>query len=186
MWLRWQNAPLCGPLGLTAGGRPVIFWAPNVFFPLTAKKWQVDREEGRRARLALEVGLRIESVHRWLGRPGTRRAQGNAGAQGLPALFALWPSLQERGRFASTEAQGGRTLLFPGHSCMVAMPGRTKDKFLLQVMYAGPQEARVKTAEAPRPIGWLVKLLLRSQDSDFALSSGVEGGVPCGPLCTDS
>lgn len=129
------SAPLCGPLGLTALGRP-IFWPPNVFSLLTAKTWEVDREEGRRASLALEVGPGIGNLVRsmvareaWY----TQASGKNAGAQGLPALFALWPSPQERGRFGSTQTGGGRTLPFSGHSGMGAKPHRMRDKFLLQV-----------------------------------------------------
>lgn len=180
--------PLCAPPGLTVCSWKTCYLRLS---PLISKKWEIDREKGRKARLALEVDseLKTPRVHWGLGRPGTCRAQGRAGAHDLPALSALWPSLQERGRFGNTEAPGGRTLLLSGRSCLVTMPGRTQDKVLPQVCTWGlrkPQSELQQLQGQARCLGSF--LGARILDSDVTASSGGRGGggVPSGPLLTES
>lgn len=184
-WLRWQSAPTLCTSGTHCSWKTCYLRLS----PLIAKKCKVDREKGRKARLALEVDseLKTPHVHWGLGRPGARRAQGWAGAHGLPALSALWPSLQERGRFGNTEAPGGRTLLLSGQSCLVTMPGRTQDKVLPQVCTWGlrkPQSEPQQLQGQARCLGSF--LGARILDSDVTPSSGGGVGIPSGPLLTES
>lgn len=95
----------------------------------------------------------------------------------LPALSALWPSLQERGRFGNTEAPRGRTLLLSGRSCLVTMPGRTQDKVLPQVCTWGLREPQSELQQLQGQARCLGSFLgARILDSDVTASSGGRGG----------